>query len=414
MKKNLLLLTIFLSLVGAKNSYAQLFDISVERDSNGQTISASFHSIEDAFDYFDTDNLNNQFGADVSSETVTANLDFRGLPATLSYNGTNGLTLQVDDIVNHTFTGTSRDDVLEQMKEYFKGQGAGAEALSKIQRRLAKVSPVDPVAGNPISLMSQMVDHDFDLTYVDALYDSEEKGAERNEMGIGVKYGQYNVSGLDSKIVTIAPFSWRRNLGDSRAKFLLRFPTLAAVDTEGGKSYQASAAMGFHFPIIGNVWSIAPLASVGAVGTADLGAASAMSGYSLTNKLNFEVNGWGLHVGTLYGRYATEKVSLNGYTMDANISNNVLKNSLNLRAPLNTLDSYLLELSIGNTRFYGTDLYVENAMDYGVSFIKSSNTTNNEARLDVKYFQYDAERGASIGDGSKKVRGIQVALKFQY
>lgn len=411
MKKIILLLTIFLAFFSS-NSYAQLFNTEVTRISTGQTVSATFHSIKDAINYFDTDNLNSQFGANVSAEPLNANLNFRGLPATLTYSGTNTIVLQIDDIVTKTFTGTSRDDAINQIEDYFKN--GDPAAISQVLRRLAKVSPVDPIAGNPTSLMSQMIDHDFDLTYVDSMYDSPDAGSERNEMGLGVKYSQYDISGLDAKVLTVAPFSWRRNLGDSDAKFLVRFPTLSAIDTEGGRTYQASAAFGFHIPIIGKVWSVAPLASIGAVGSADLGAASAIHSFSITNKLRFEVEGWGLHVGTLFGNYSTDKVTINDYTSDPQIENNVLKNSLGIRAPLNTMQDYALELSVGNTRFYGTDLYIENAMDYGISFIKTSNVINNEFRVDLKYFSYDAERVATIGNGSTKVQGVQVALKFQY
>lgn len=398
-------------LLSASNSYAQLFDITVTRDLTSDSVSASFHSIEDAIDYFDSDNLSEQFGSNVNAEPISANLNFRGLPASLSYAGTN-LVLQIDDVVTKTFTGTSRDDVLDQMEEYFKS--GGGDDISRIQRRLAKVSPVDPIAGNPISLMSQMVENDFELTYVESMYDSPDADSERNEMGIGAKYSQYDVSGLKSKVLSVSPFTWRNNFGDSNAKFLIKLPVLAAIDTEGAKTYQLSGALGFHIPLVDKVWSIAPLASLGAVGSADLGAATAIRGVSLTNKLRFDIGDWGLHLGTLFGNYVTEKVSINGYKSDPDIKNNILKNSVGIRAPLDTMQNYALEFNVANTRFYGTDLYIENAMDYGVAFIKTSNQSNNEARFDVKYFTYDAERSASIGNGKKGVKGILASLKFQY
>jgi hypothetical protein len=231
MKRTVFFLAIFLSFLTTKNSHAQLFNVEVNRPLTAQSVNSTFHSMMDAIDYFKSDNLNNQFGADVGIETININLNFRGLPASLTYTGAGTLVVQIDDIVTKTFTGTSRDDLVNQLKDYLKS-GDGSGAIGAIQRRLAKVSPVDPVAGNPTSLMSQMVDHDFDLTHTDALYDTEDSGSQRNEMGVGAKYSQYNISGLDAKVLTVSPFAWRRNLGDSNVKLLIRFPTLTAVDTE--------------------------------------------------------------------------------------------------------------------------------------------------------------------------------------
>lgn len=60
---------------------------------------------------------------------------------------------------------------------------------------------------------------------------------------------------------------------------------------------------------------------------------------------------------------------------------------------------------------FGTDLYIENAMDYGIGFVKYSESDNNKVRFDIKYFTYNAQSVATIGNGTKGITGISANLK---
>ena len=409
MKKLLVILTIF-SFFLTNTASAKLFNVTATRVSNSQTVSASFDSVEEALDYFDGQNLNNVFGANVDNEAVNIALNYRGLNASLAYDTGSNLTLNIDGIVsNQVFSGANRDASVELLKDYLKSDGG--DILNRINKRLAAVSPTDPIAGNPTSLMSQMVDDDFDLAFVDSIHDNSSTG---NEMGVGAKYSSFNVSGIKSDVISIAPFSYRDNFGNSNFKLLLKIPTLKMIQTEGeAKTYQASAAVGMLFPIVKDIWSISPMLSIGAVGSEDLGSAAAMRGISATNKLGFKTkDGFGIHLGTLFGNYATEKLKINDYESDPKIQNNILKNSLVFTLPLDK--QYVVDLAATNNRFFGSDLYIENAMDYSVALVKTSRNDNNEMKLDLKYYTYDAARTASIGNGKKDVRGFAVNLQFQY
>lgn len=412
MKKIFLLITFF-SFLSSKNANAQLFNVTATRTGTGQTVSASFDSAQKALDYFQGQNLNNAFGTNVDGEAVSIALNYRGLNSTLTYDTSSNLNLVIPGIVNKTFNGGNRDASVELLKDYLKSEGG--DILDRINKRLAAVSPSDPIAGNPISLMSQMVDDDFELAFTDALHDGNvSDGAPGNEMGSSAQYSRYNVSGIDSQVYSVSPFSWRRNLGNSDAKFLLKLPVVKMIKTEGATTYQASGSVGFSIPLVKNYWSIVPMASIGAVGSEDLASAAAMRGLSLTNRLGYNwENGWGVHLGTLYGNYKTEKLEVNDYKSNPNIQNAILKNSLVATIPLTNRD-FVMDASITNTRFYGTELYIENAMDYGIAFVKTSRTDNNEIRLDLKYYSYDSQSIATIGNGKRGVSGFSANLKFQY
>lgn len=53
-------------------------------------------------------------------------------------------------------------------------------------------------------------------------------------------------------------------------------------------------------------------------------------------------------------------------------------------------------------------------MDYGIAFVKTSKHDNNEFRVDLKYFSYDAEKSVTIGNGKRGVDGVSLNLKVQY
>ncbi|MES2961310.1 MAG: hypothetical protein V4694_02890 [Pseudomonadota bacterium] len=417
MKKNtLLLVSIFFLFTVSEAKAAQLYTVSATLVSSGQTVNGSFNSAQDAVDYLNGTNLNQAFGSNVDGQAINISVNYRGLPATLAYNSGNTLTLNIDGIVtNKTFTGSSRDAAVDALEDYLKA--SGGDILNQINKRLAAVSPVDPLAGNPTSLMSQMNDDDFELAFTDSLHDSTEvdKDGKKigSEMGLGVQYQRYNLAGINSTVYSFSPFSWRKNLGNSETRLLLKIPALRMVTTDNAKTYQASAAVGFYIPLYKTYWAIAPIASIGAVGSEDLAAASAMHGFSLTNKLGFDHNGWGLHLGTLYGIYQTDKLQYNGYVSNPGIKNNILKNSVVVGVPIGIM-GFGVDLSATKTQFYGTDLYIENAMDYGVGFVKYSKVDNNKIRFDIKYFTYDAQSVATIGNGTKRITGVSANLKFQY
>ncbi len=418
MKKQFFLITIFFFLAIEK-AEAKLFEVQATRTSTGQTISAGFDSVQEALDYFKGKNLNSIFGTNVDNEPMSVLLNYRGLNASLTYATDQTLTLNIDGIVNNkTFRGVDRDDSVKQLKDFLKHDGGAV--LDQVNKRMVAVSPADPIAGNPTSLMWQMVDHDFDLSFSDSLYDtreSDENGKKiGNEMGAGVKYANFNAAGIRSNLVSVSPFSWRRNLFDSDVKLLLKIPVLTMITTEGSKSYQANSSIGLQIPLYKEFWSITPMASIGAVVSVDQASASALHGFSATNKFHIDVNNWGMSLGTMLGRYSTQKISYRNYTSNPDIANTVLKNTFAVNTPPIIASKFATEFSVSNTKYYGTELYIQNGMEYGLALVKTNNRlkNNNEFRTDLKYFDYYTNHIATIGNGSRRIQGVMVNLKFQY
>jgi len=137
------------------------FLISVEANAAVNQGSDSFEKIEDLANALGNSGLQAivpEYGPD---SDMTAELDLRGVEASASYPGGSAvLTFAAPSCgVSETFSGTDRDASEDLFTEYLKGNGS--DSLQRLLQCLAAGSPIDPVAGNPTSLMNLMGAADF-------------------------------------------------------------------------------------------------------------------------------------------------------------------------------------------------------------------------------------------------------------
>lgn len=105
---------------------ASIFDATVT--SEGTTYSVATDNVTDIINEFDNTSIGSQIPAYSSSSAVTGVMNFRGIPMNMSYaaNST-AMTMQIPATgLNITFTGTSREDSVELLKDWFKTAGCSA------------------------------------------------------------------------------------------------------------------------------------------------------------------------------------------------------------------------------------------------------------------------------------------------
>lgn len=125
--------------------------------------SRGFVDIESAIDFFANASLTKTFPTYQDPlSTIDGQLDYRGLPMQVGYltSGSSEFTFIIPNLnINKSFTGSTRDDSKDQFDEFLKE--SGNDILNRIHKELARVSPTDPVAGNPSSLMGRAVSSGF-------------------------------------------------------------------------------------------------------------------------------------------------------------------------------------------------------------------------------------------------------------
>lgn len=351
---------------------ADLFTVDIT--SGGQSARLAFSSAEDTLDSLETARLA-QTITYTGTEAASAAIDFRGLGMTLSYPaaGSAQLVFAVPSLgISQTFDGAgasvpqARDDAQDQLVEFLKS----GNLVGRIMRELARVSPVDPIAGNPNSLQSRMVTQDFDSAFSSVasnIAPAPQPGTRTpNLIGVGLQYGGYKQDDLKSHAVTL-PLSYTiRSSSDAGHQLNIRLP-LTVVETEGATSYQGGLGLTYRLPLTRG-WALAPGFNYAVAGSQELGSVGQIASGSLTSSYELPLGSTVLAMGNMIGYYRTLKFSVGDYSFDPEISNTVYRNGLMWSVPHSWLGGrYALEYSYINTQFTGTELYTNAYNEFGLT-----------------------------------------------
>jgi hypothetical protein len=354
-----------LILSGASQSAAarSLFEGTFMVD--GQTANAGSSSASDFANLFTDAGLQSLFGSYTPTSAATASVSIRGVPATLSYAANSPvLLLQIPSIgVNESFNGATRDESQELALKWLRG--GGQDALTRFLREAVATTPIDPIAGNPNSLMSQMGASDFNT----ALGGGRGAG-DGGRFSMGARFGSYSASGWDTNVYSV-PLGYGYSL-ESGPELLLDVP-LTLVETAGGQSYSGSIGIGARVPVpIPSLdwlrWSLTPIVRFGMAGSLDHGTAGGIWSASITSNLEFRLGErWRLTLGNMYSRLETLPLSYQDYSVSYELANNMFRNGLILSHDVGEILGRRATVSafVVDTRFTGDALYVNNYQEYG-------------------------------------------------
>lgn len=380
---------------------AGVFDVNTEVLES--RTSSSFTSVEDAFDALRNEKLSTVNSAYDGIQAARVEIDYRGLPIVTTYPtlGSPLLVLNIPTLgITQTFNGGTRNASEDQLKEYFKKNID--DILGRLGKELARVSPVDPIAGNPNSLMSQLVMLDFNNAFTG--FATNIKGGESgNLIGIGFGFGQYRQAGVTSRSYTL-PLSYTfRNDLDPRRQIAFRLP-ITVTDADGSKGYYVGLGGSYRFPVNDN-WSLMPAVNYAVAGSQDLGSLAAIASVSLTSSYIIGFDKFDLAIGNMAGYYTAVKAKSGDYGYDPGISNTVLRNGAMLSHPISIGGSTMsIEYSLVDTLFLGDDLYVDHFDEIGISL-----GTNKRATSARSYFR----SGISYLHSSKS-KGFNVSLGYWF
>jgi len=381
----------------------------VELDVNGQTARLTFRTARAAIDSLETGNISTQVPYS-GVEPLTAQMNYRGLPITLSYAtaGSTALRFQVPLAgIDVTFNGagsstaTARDDAQHQLVQYLKN----GEALGQMQKKLAEVSPVDPVAGNPLSLETQAVVRDFDTAFT--AYATNLAGnasatapSAPDLAGLGLRFGSYSTSGLTTRAVTI-PFSWTIRFPHEPDHQLTFSAPVTLADSEGAKSYYAGLGVHYRVPL-SRAWALTSAAGYAITGSRDLGSAAQIASVSVTSSYVLPVQETSsFAIGNMIGYYRTLTLTVGDYSFDPGIANVAFRNGAMFSHPVPWFGGGLaMEYSFVNTIFTGSKLYEQSYNQAGVTLgTGRSATARTYLRAGVNYLFSDKGHGFGLNLG---------------
>jgi len=388
---------------------ADLFSVSITVD--GEMNRFGFSNVESVFDQIHEDGLTVAFPDYTERSMAGATIDFRGLEMRANFVGaTSRLVFEVPSLdINETFAGADRDSSLEMLEEFLEDEGG--DILNQIQRALIATSPVDPIAGNPNSLMGTMVSGQFRAgfqsrtTNIDeaAAADTEEAYDPDNLVVLGARFGRFTAAERASSVLTL-PIGYSFRLKESGAGLRavdISLP-ITYADAEGGKSGAVSLGIGLTYAM-NERWSLSPAAGAGVVGSVDLGSAGGIGSLSLTSAYTIPREGWSLNIGNMIGYYETLDISFRDYDFNPGVSNTVLRNALMVSIPSTMAGRKVTTEVWGiDTRFFGSDLYSEYYDEIGISFgltKVSERSIENHLRAGVSYLTGDGVEGWRVNVG---------------
>lgn len=383
---------------------ADVFQVTATVDGAlGYTTSASagFKSAEDVFNSLTDQGLRNLNPAYTGSEKASVTINFRGLPMVAGYEvvGTSKLVFSIPSLgIKQAFEGATRDQSQDQFEEYIKHNKD--DILNRMFRELARVSPVDPVAGNPNSLMSRLVSQDFQNGGARAFVPQGGGDGTGNLISAAPSTGSFKQDGIRSTAVTL-PLSYIvRSDMDPRRQFGLHLP-VTMIDTAGSKAYSIAPSLMYRHPV-NDDWALSPAVGLGVTGSTDLASLASIWSATLTSSYVMPVGGFDLTISNMVGRYETLKVKSGDYSANPGISNTVLKNGVTLTQPVPVLDGMgSVEYSYANTRFFGTALYIEQYNEFGVSIgtNRSARSARSYFRAGLSYLHSDKSKGFALNAG---------------
>ena len=285
-------------------------------------------------------------------------LDVRGLPALAEYPAdSTALQFAVPSLgIDLSFAGATRDESRELFVDFLKGEGESI--LTRLLQGLVSETAVDPVAGNPNSLMAQMAQRDFAVSSAD--------GLDRKMLGIGLMAGRSEASGFHTNMFTL-PINYVVTLPDPRFLFIVDAP-LRYVNVEGGEVFDGSLGLGLRIPLFERPeapalrWSVTPVVRAGVVESFDLGSLQAAYSASATSKLEHARGDLLFTLNNMLGYYKTGTVA-RGWSGDYDLTNQIFRNGLKVEGSLGYQlfqEPATWEIQYVNTQIAGDDWFIDN------------------------------------------------------
>jgi hypothetical protein len=350
-----------------------------------------------------------------STVGAVATLDFKGVPIEFSKLSTTDVVVKfptlgvTQNIVITPAAGASASAVTKQLNTQVENVVRSYNAA--INKQLAIVDPADPLGGNPSSVMGIMVENAYLLGMTDDFSSAGKKAAAtENLIGGGLRYGHYSLSGKSVDTFT-APFSYTAKLTD-RQQLIFSLP-FSYIDTQGAKSYDVGAGVGYKVRVTDN-WVLTPAVAYGFRGSFDLADVGHIASGTVTSKYTFDLDSFDpnsikLSIGNMAGYYTTLPYEVNGFSVDPNLQNYIIKNGLILSKDLPGVffgDDLNVAANFTDTEYFGSKLFVDQYNELGLTFkaVNDQNWISNLA-FNANYL---------FSATSKNVEGFRVGLNYQF
>ena len=399
---------------------SSIFTLNVNNNTQNNSYVETSSSLQSIIDGMRLETIRSNISYN-ETNALSANLDFRGLPVTLTFSeNTTSVVFAVESLdISETFSGENRDGSLDLLSDWFKSNGK--ETVERIMKKLAEVSPVDPIAGNPNSLMAMTVESDFNDGFMNVAHKQRslknKKGVKRtqktraNRMSLAPTYKSLDIDGRGSQSVTL-PISYSIVSKDDPLESVNISLPISYVTVENATSYRLGLGVSYSSPI-NSRWVVTPGVRYSMVGSSDLGSLAQMGSMSLASSYSIPLkDNHSISIGNMVGYYTTMKIYNGDYAFDPGISNTVFRNALMYSLPTeNIAKDSSLDMYVIDTQYTGTKLYLNSYDEIGFSF--GYHKVNMNVLSDNSDYAYEREFKMGLSYlTSSKAKGFKINFGY--
>ncbi len=347
------------------------FGVAVNINNNGVTgaqpgvfsYTKGFSDVTQAFNYFKGSNLTALSPQYTNNSAVAGQVTYLGVPVLASFGAnSNALSFSVPGLnLNKTFYGTSRDDAVNQLVDFLKGNNGSL--INSFQQYLAAHSPVSPVAGNPSSLQSTMIGSTFSQTALSTQGNASKTTQHGSAVGVSAAGGQFSSQSYSGANYYFS-IDYRYVFDNPGWQLLFSLP-LGYQQIGSASTYSAQVSTGLQIPVMPGVdWYITPSLSAGATGSLNLGAAGVLTSLSVTSRYTYHAApDLDITFGNMIGQVGSQAVKVGTLNIDPKISSTAIKTGVLVE--YNTGETMLgMPLSVrggaAETNLFGSRLYMNN------------------------------------------------------
>lgn len=391
---------------------AALFEVElIWKDSAESPYKVAFNQAEDAIDVVDVDYILSKWETfDENADTAIANIKFRGVPITITYEAGTKVILDIpslgingEEFVDDPFG----DDALDQLADYLVKVDGDREILTEINKAAVANTGFDPVAGNPNSLMATMVGTIHGLTNT-SITGTNQQDID-NQWDLGIRYGSQTVAGNEITSIYL-PLAYTFKLDwfpGHRLQF--RMPISHTEINSETNNYSLQLGFGWTIPLIDGL-ETTPAIDYGIAGSGELMTAGILRALSLTTRFDFSLLGQNFTLTNSLAKIDSVRFEYEDededtgitdvYVIDYDLSNKAMTNGVAWHVALPW--KLATQVYLRDTRFYGDTLYSEQNNELGVNFGWSASTdTNTQFFVGASYQRHDKSEfdGARLNVG---------------
>jgi hypothetical protein len=341
------------------------------------------------------------------TSAISINLNLRGIGVITAFAANSTiLTLDIPQIgISTSFTGSTRDDSVTLMQEFLK---SSANDNPNFFKAFARYSPIDPIAGNPNSLMAAMAQGDYlfgNLSPLSGCNCCWSAQPITHQFQTGLNVGRGLVKGFETTTINI-PLRYSYSPNRTYA-FIIDLPnTLNKYD--GAYSLAGSLGFGLRIPIT-HEWSITPTLRGGLGGSVDLIGTGTFVSTGLVSNYNFAFYHHVLSITNQASYFTSTPFHLGSINCDYHLHNFVFKNGFALTFCQGVefcCRTYNYKVTFIDSAFAGDHLYIEHYDEVGISLVTHS--INPCIDYDCLIF------GFAYQFGQRNYKGYSVNFVYQF